>query len=220
MLFGGLFSELVDQRVAKGRRYALEPLLCGLLLAVLSGATSLRKMELFLNERLKQLNSLFGTHWKKAPTWVGIRRFMLKLDVQGLEEALRQHAGKYSLSGVAPQFVALDGKALRGSTSRVTDTRARQLVSAFAQLDLIVLGHVEVPEKTNEIPATQALLEELALSGRVFTLDAMHCQKNTFSSLSSWCRRVGSSERQPARVVCCLPDDPEVSGPRTTAYRP
>ena len=77
MLFGGLFSELVDPRLAKGRRYALEPLLCGLLLEVLSGPTSLRKMELFLNERLKLLNSLLGTHWKKAPTGVGIRQFML-----------------------------------------------------------------------------------------------------------------------------------------------
>lgn len=181
MLFGGLFSGLVDQRTAKGRRYALEPLLCGLLLAVLSGATSLRKMELFLNERLVPLNALFGTTWKKAPSWVGIRRFLLKLDVQGLEEALRQHAGKYSPSDTELQFVAIDGKALRGSASRVTDTRARQLVSAFTHVDLIVLGHVEVGEKTNEIPAAQALIEALALSGRVFTLDALHCQKNSFA---------------------------------------
>jgi hypothetical protein len=177
MLLGGLFSGLVDQREAKGKRYELEPLLCGLLLAVLSGATSLRKMELFINERLEQLNTLFGTTWKKAPTWVGIRRFLLKLDVQALEEALRQQADKDSSARDGLQFVAIDGKALRGSASRVTDTRARQLVSAFTQFDLIVLGHLEVDEKTNEIPAAQALIEALGLSGRVFTLDAMHCQK-------------------------------------------
>lgn len=185
MLLGGLFSGLIDQRVAKGKRYALEPLLCGLLLAVLSGATSLRKMELFINERLGQLNTLFGTTWKKAPTWVGIRKFLLKLDVQALEEALRQQACKYSMTGAELQYIAIDGKALRGSAYRVNDLRARQMVSAFTHSDLIVLGHVELAEKTNEIPAAQALIEELALPGRVFTLDAMHCQKNTFASHST-----------------------------------
>ncbi|WP_367619831.1 ISAs1 family transposase [Caballeronia sp. SEWSISQ10-4 2] len=72
--------------------------------------------------------------------------------------------------------MALDGKALRGSASRVMDLRARQLVSAFTQDDLIILGHVEVADNSNEIPAVQSMIESLGISGRVFTLDAMHCQ--------------------------------------------
>lgn len=55
--------------------------------------------------------------------------------------------------------------------------KARHLVSAFDQQGLIVLGHVEVAEKSNEIPAAQALIESLGLQGRVFTMDALHCQK-------------------------------------------
>lgn len=67
MLFGRVFSGLVDKRTAKGRRYALEPLLCALLLAVLSGATSLRKMELFMNSsalsgRVSPLRGSDGLH--------------------------------------------------------------------------------------------------------------------------------------------------------------
>ena len=42
----------------------------------------------------------------------------------------------------------------------------------------IILAHEIVDEKSNEIPAVQALIATLGLSGRVFTLDAMHCQKN------------------------------------------
>ena len=53
----------------------------------------------------------------------------------------------------------------------------RSWVSAFTQDDLIILGHLEVADKSNEIPAVQSLIESLGLSGRVFTLDAMHCQK-------------------------------------------
>ena len=34
-----------------------------------------------------------------------------------------------------------------------------------------------IPEKSNEIPAAQKLLEDLDVSGHIVTLDAMHCQK-------------------------------------------
>ena len=37
-----------------------------------------------------------------------------------------------------------------------------------------------VDEKSKEISAVQALIATLGLSGRVFTLDVMHCQKKTF----------------------------------------
>ncbi|WP_018409336.1 hypothetical protein [Methylocystis rosea] len=35
-----------------------------------------------------------------------------------------------------------------------------------------------IDEKSNEIPSAQALIAAMGLSDRVFTLDAMHCQKN------------------------------------------
>ncbi|WP_143810914.1 hypothetical protein [Paraburkholderia piptadeniae] len=51
--------------------------------------------------------------------------------------------------------------------------------------DLIVLGHVEVSEKSNEIPAAQTLIESMVLPGRVFTLDTLHCPpKNSGACLA------------------------------------
>lgn len=125
MLLGGLFSGLLDQRRARGKRYQQEPLLCALLLAVLCGATSLRKMELFIEERLDQLNVLFGTSWKKAPTWVGIRRFLLKIDPEAIEEvvfsppsrskAIADDSGhpfhSHGWQGIARERVTCDGPA-------------------------------------------------------------------------------------------------------------
>lgn len=188
MLLGGLFSELVDRRKAKGKRYQLEPLLCGLLLAILSGATSFRKMEAFLKVRLEELNALFGTQWKNAPSWVGIRKFLLTIEVMELEAALRRQGQKKHAKEQTEQeqqqpghykLIAIDGKALRGSAQKVHDIRAKQLVSLFAQDDLMILGHMEVADKSNEIPAAQTLIQELSLQGCLLTLDALHCQKKT-----------------------------------------
>jgi predicted transposase YbfD/YdcC len=51
-------------------------------------------------------------------------------------------------------------------------------LSAFAAADALILGDLEGDEKSNEIPPARAMIEALALEGRLFTLDAMHCQKN------------------------------------------
>lgn len=197
MIFGGAFSELTDRRAARGKRYALEPLLCSILLAMLAGATSLRKMEAFIAAQLEPLNRLFGTRWKKAPSWVGKRRFLLEIDEAELETACRTHAKRQmprAIDGL--KFIAMDGKALRGSASRMLDIRAKQLVPAFAHDDLIVLGHIEVDEKSNEIPAVQTLIASMGLPGRVFTLDALHCPKNADVRRGMWRSRHGSGQRQ------------------------
>lgn len=75
------------------------------------------------------------------------------------------------------RIVALDGKALKGSFDAFNDAKARQILSAFAADTALVLAHIEIDEKSNEIPAAQKLLEELDVAGHLVTLDAMHCQK-------------------------------------------
>ena len=53
----------------------------------------------------------------------------------------------------------------------------RSPLSAFAADTALVLAHIEIDEKSNEMPAAQKLLEELDVAGHIVTLDAMHCQR-------------------------------------------
>ena len=76
---------------------------------------------------------------------------------------------------VAEEIVALDGKALRRALDRGESPRV--IVSAWAASNSLVLGQVEVPDKTNEITAVPQLLRALELAGCIVTLDAMGCQK-------------------------------------------
>src|SRR5271166_1810670 len=68
------------------------------------------------------------------------------------------------------------------------------LEAAFRQADQIVLGHVMVDEKSNEIPAAPELIEALGLKGCVFTLDAEHAQKNVRAR-----DRLGQSSAHPGQ---------------------
>ena len=76
---------------------------------------------------------------------------------------------------VAGEIVALDGKALRRALD--CGDSPRVIVSAWAASNSLVLGQIEVPDKTNEIVALPKLLRALELAGCIVTIDAMGCQK-------------------------------------------
>ena len=67
-------------------------------------------------------------------------------------------------------------------------------MSAFAHDDQIILAHLAIDEKSNEIPAVQDLMRTLGLSGRLFTVDAMHAQKNLCGGVGN-----GQSSGRPAQ---------------------
>jgi predicted transposase YbfD/YdcC len=74
------------------------------------------------------------------------------------------------------QIVAIDGKTLRRSFDAASSKSAIHMVSAWATANCISLGQVVVDEKSNEITAIPKLLEILAISGCLVTIDAMGCQ--------------------------------------------
>ncbi len=97
-----------------------------------------------------------------------------------MEGVFRTHAAGLDTASLSPapgRLLALDGKVLRGSFDNFHDSKAKQILSAFAVETSVVLAHIEIDEKSNEIPAAQKLLEELDVAGRLLTLDALHRQK-------------------------------------------
>lgn len=78
---------------------------------------------------------------------------------------------------VNAQVVAIDGKALRGSQEKVHGIAPLQMVSAWAAENHLVLGQLQVNEKSNEITAIPALLDLLDITGCTVTIDAMGCQR-------------------------------------------
>jgi len=74
------------------------------------------------------------------------------------------------------QVIAIDGKTLRRSFDAASSKAAIHMVSAWATANHISLGQVVVDAKSNEITAIPKLLQMLALSGALVTIDAMGCQ--------------------------------------------
>jgi len=77
---------------------------------------------------------------------------------------------------IAPEVVAIDGKTSRRTHDRSKDRGPLHLVSAWASSQRLVLGQQACEAKSNEITAIPLLLERLALTGALVTIDAMGCQ--------------------------------------------
>jgi hypothetical protein len=199
-----IFATIADPRRAQGKMYGLAPVLMVSVLAVLSGATSYRKVHGFIDTHLSRLNKAFGLGWRKAPAYSSVRTILHGLDPLAVETAFRAHAAVLLPAGPddgMPTAIAVAGKTLRGSFDGFHDQKAAPVLSAFAQDQAIILGHLAIDDKSNEIPAAQALINDLGLEGRLFTLDAMHCQKNLRGGTPDRRSPFGPAEEEPARAV-------------------
>jgi hypothetical protein len=75
------------------------------------------------------------------------------------------------------EVIAIDGKTVRGMATKSrfkagTEAKAIHLVSAWATENQLVFAQVQTDEKSNEITAIPALLEQVAIAGCVVTIDA------------------------------------------------
>ena len=177
-----VLADVPDPRRAEGKLYQLPHVLLFSILAIVAGGNSYRAITTFIDVHRDRLNKVFSLNWSRAPAHTAIRYILKGLDPSAVEAAFRRHAaGLQAACGtVGTAHIALDGKTLRGSFDKFHDRAAAQVLSAFATDTALVLAHIDIAEKSNEIPAAQILLAELGVaSGAIVTLDAMHCQKNT-----------------------------------------
>ncbi len=175
-----ILREIPDHRRREGKRFDLSTVLLYAILAMVAGANSYRQMHEFIRTHLQRLNEAFGLDLPSSPSYTGLRLILQGVDPTALEQAFRRHAASLptpvAVEGLTA--IAVDGKTLRGSFDAFADRKAAHMMSALRHADQIVLAHVMVAEKSNEIPTAPELIEALGLTGCLFTLDAEHCQKN------------------------------------------
>jgi hypothetical protein len=177
--FLSLLATIPDPRRAEGKRYQLPHVLLFSILVIVGGANSYRGVRTFIMVHRQRLNKAFKLRWKRPPSYTALRYILQGLSATDVEKVFREHAANLNLdvAGSTARIIAFDGKTLKGSFDNFNDIKAKQVLSAFAVDTALVLAHIEIDEKSNEIPAVQKLLEELDVAGHIVTCDAMHCQK-------------------------------------------
>jgi predicted transposase YbfD/YdcC len=182
-----MLSHVADVRREQAKRYGLANILLFCIFGFLCGAKSYKTLCSFIEERFALLQAAFPSTMTRAPAPSTLWRIIGLVDGGSLETVFRRHAAMQhgALGGGQGEVVAHDGKSLKGSYDTAHDQKMSQLFRAFAVGTKIILGHVAIMIKSNEIPAMQALVRELGLVGVLCTADAMHCQIKTIEAVKA-----------------------------------
>lgn len=160
-----------DTRRNRSVMYPLHEVLIIMLLAVICGATSYAKIEMFGKSRIDWLRGFLKLEYG-IPDACTFRNVIKEIDTAKLHLLFCEWMKSVmnELTGV----VAVDGKEAR----RTKDGKKRPLhvVSAFSHECGLVMGQLSCEEKSNEITAIPKLLEMLELKGCIVTIDAMGTQ--------------------------------------------
>lgn len=175
-------KKVEDTRRKQGQLYELQYIILFSILAILCGSTGYRDIARFIEVHYKKLKRRFKLKWIKLPAYTTIRNIIQGINKDSLEKVFREYTEYLFQFDKSPNLkcVAIDGKTLRGSFDKFNDKKALHILNVFLSGQQLILGHYEVDSKSNEIPAAQELIKELGLKGIIYTLDAMHCQINTF----------------------------------------
>ncbi len=173
-------QEIKDFRTSRGRRYPLWLILLLVVMGTLSGCRSYYALEDFGVRHYEAVSEQLGLAITRLPSDTTFRRILQKLDFQELAQQFGQWAS-HNIDIQPQEWIAIDGKSIKGTVSEPQTAYQNfvSLVSVYSCNQGLVLATQQFESnQTNELKVVQTMLETLRLEGVVFSMDALHCQKN------------------------------------------
>jgi DDE_Tnp_1-associated/Transposase DDE domain len=168
-----IFAQVEDPRMERTKLHRLRDIIIIANCGVICGADGWvgiaefgKAKESWLTELLKLPNGI--------PSHDTFGRVFAHIDPKQFEVSFHQWV--QGISGTTEGVIAIDGKTSRRTHDHAAGKKALHLVRAWAVEDRLVLAQLATEEKSIEITAIPLLLEQLALSGCIVTIDAMGTQ--------------------------------------------
>lgn len=173
-------QEIRDFRASQGKRYPLWLILLLVVMGTISGCRGYQALEDFGVRHYQVLSEKLGLTVNRLPSDTTFRRILHRLDFHLLAQQFGQWVKGY-IELESDEWVAIDGKSIKGTVSDAQTAYQNfvNLVSVYSHQQGVVLATEQFEQgNTSELTVVQTLLSALQLEGVVFTLDALHTQKN------------------------------------------
>lgn len=180
-----LLSDLEDFRRGQGRMHSLPIVLLIFIMAAMSGFNGFRPTGDFIVRHKQELIKLFRPKNNRLPSFQTIARILENIDFDKLTDMFHKWASA-RIAIKKSEWCSLDGKAIGGTVKNPHSHHQQftSLVSVFVskQKQVLATGKVELGKKS-EIETVKQLIGMLDIKGAVFSLDALHCQKDTVKTI-------------------------------------
>lgn len=202
----GHLNEVPEPRQQSKIEYPLDEILLLTISAVVSGCSEWQEIVDFGEDKLSWLRK-YRPFSNSIPSHDTLNRVVSLIDPEAFEKMFINWV-KQNLKLPEGTLVSIDGKKLRGSTSKQAQQTSRadggksavHLVEAWCSSLSLCLSTRKVDEKTNEIKAIPLILNDIELKGCVVSIDAMGCQKDIVKKIMS-CEAnyvIGLKDNQPS----------------------
>jgi predicted transposase YbfD/YdcC len=174
-------SHLTDARDNRGKRHGLAFVVAGVVLAILSGRSKVSSIFRYLRNRIEWLREVTHSPDAGVVSRAHLPRLLARVDWVELNTLIDQHFGVQMEVRAQHDWVAIDGKVLRGT---LASGDKQSVVFAVSHASRTLLAHAPMQgSKASEIPVVRALLTHSQLEAHKVTLDAHHCNPQTTAQI-------------------------------------
>jgi predicted transposase YbfD/YdcC len=176
-------EKLKDHRDNRGKRHSLSFVLCGAVLAIMSGRAKMSSIHRYIENRLAWLRAVTNQPHAAAVSRAQLPRILATIDRPALNAITMAHFGVNLIEDCDQKWTAVDGKALRGTADGAGNQRVR-IVTAVEHESRETIAQCEMNSaKKGEITAVRTFLQETALEKANITLDALHMNPTTTAQI-------------------------------------
>ena len=176
-----LKNELPEHRDNRGKLHSLALVIAAFVLATLVGRQKLSSIHRYMRNRADWLCELTQTAKVKAISRAHLPRFLDGLNWSVLNKLIERCFGAQIECQETTKWVAIDGKALRG-TLDAGDKQNLILAVVHDTREVIAQARQE-GDKSSEIPVVRALLKDSGLEKQKVSLDAHHFNPATTTQI-------------------------------------
>jgi len=173
---------LKDKRRGQAQQHKIDVVLMITIMATMSGYQGYRAIGDFAQRYKKQIVKYLELEKDRVPAYATVRRVVQEVDHKEFGNIFTKWM-KHYMKKSNSQWIAVDGKAIKGTKQKEEDKKLAHLVSFFASDSKEILIARKTADKSNEIPLVQKMMEEFPLKDMIITLDALHCQTKTLKAI-------------------------------------
>ncbi len=176
-----LKNNLPEHRDNRGKRHTLVLVITAFVLATLVGRQKLSSIHRFIFNRIEWLHEITQTEHIKPISRAHLPRLLNGLDWPALNELIERCFGVRLHYSQAQKWIAIDGKALRGTL----DAGEKQNLILAVDHDTreVVAQARQCGDKSSEIPVVRELLKDSGLENQKVSLDAHHFNPTTTTQI-------------------------------------
>ncbi len=173
---------LKDKRRGQAQQHKIDVVLMITIMATMSGYQGYRAIGDFAQRYKEEIIKHLELEKGRIPSFPTVRRVLMEIDHKKFGDIFTKWMKHYMRKSNS-QWIAVDGKAIKGTKQKEEDKKLAHLVSFFASDSKEILIARKTASKSNEIPLVQEMMQEFPLQDLVITLDALHCQTKTLKAI-------------------------------------